>query len=122
MVVLKDLMAALESPHLDCRQDGAKLDRGPRCGYLFNTTIAGIEQADLCLLIGTNPRFEASLINARLRKRWRQGGFTVARVGPVADLTYPVLELGAGPQSLAELADGSHEFCAAPRAGASGRC
>jgi NADH-quinone oxidoreductase subunit G len=110
MVVLKDLMAGLGSPHLDCRQDGAKLDPRARCGYLFNTTIAGIEQADLCLLIGTNPRFEAALVNARLRKRWRQGGFTVARVGPVADLTYPVLELGAGPQSLAELADGSHEF------------
>ena len=110
MVVLKELMAGLGSPHLDCRQDGAKLDPQARCGYLFNTTIAGIERADLCLLIGTNPRFEAALVNARLRKRWRQGGFTVARVGPVADLTYPVLELGAGPQSLAELADGSHEF------------
>ena len=117
MVVLKELMAGLGSPHLDCRQDGAKLDPQARCGYLFNTTIAGIERADLCLLIGTNPRFEAALVNARLRKRWRQGGFTVARVGPVADLTYPVLELGAGPQSLAELADGSHEFGAAPGAG-----
>ena len=82
-----------------------------RCSYLFNTTIAGIEQADLCLLIGTNPRFEASLVNVRLRKRWRQGGFTVARIGPPADLTYPVIELGAGPPTLAELAGGSHEFC-----------
>ena len=82
-----------------------------RCSYLFNTTIAGIEQADVCLLIGTNPRFEASLVNVRLRKRWRQGGFTVARIGPPADLTYPVTELGAGPPTLAELAGGSHEFC-----------
>jgi NADH-quinone oxidoreductase subunit G len=112
MVLLKDLMTNLESPHLDCRQDGAKLHPGARAGYLFNTTIAGIEQADLCLLIGTNPRLEAALVNTRLRKRWRQGGFTVARVGPPADLTYPVQELGAGPQFLAELADGTHEFCA----------
>jgi NADH-quinone oxidoreductase subunit G len=110
MVVLKEVMARLESPHLDCRQDGAKLDAAARCSYLFNTTIAGIEQADLCILIGTNPRFEASLVNVRLRKRWRQGGFTVARIGPPADLTYPVTELGAGPPTLAELAEGGHEF------------
>jgi NADH-quinone oxidoreductase subunit G len=110
MVVLRELMARLESPHLDCRQDGAELDATARCSYLFNTTIAGIEQADLCLLIGTNPRFEGSLVNVRLRKRWRQGGFTVARIGPPADLTYPVTELGAGPPTLAELADGSHAF------------
>ena len=111
MVVLKELMARLQSPHLDCRQDGARLDAAVRCSYLFNTTIAGIEQADVCLLIGTNPRFEASLVNVRLRKRWRQGGFTVARIGPPADLTYPVTELGAGPPTLAELAGGSHAFC-----------
>jgi NADH-quinone oxidoreductase subunit G len=111
MVVLKDLMAGLGSPHIDCRQDGAKLDAKSRCSYLLNTTIAGIEQADLCLLIGTNPRFEAPLVNARVRKRWSQGGFAVARIGPPDDLTYPVVELGAGPQSLGELVDGSHDFC-----------
>jgi len=111
MVVMKDLMARLGSPHVDCRQDGTKLRAEPRCSYLFNTTIAGIEEADLCLLIGTNPRYEASLINARIRKRWRRGGFTVGRIGPKDDLTYRVVELGAGPQTLAEVAEGRHEFC-----------
>jgi NADH-quinone oxidoreductase subunit G len=111
MVVIRDLMASLGSPHLDCRQDGAKLDAKARCSYLFNTTIAGIEQADLCLLIGTNARFEAPLVNARIRKRWLRGGFTIARIGQPDDLTYPVTELGAGPQSLAEIVDGSHDFC-----------
>jgi NADH-quinone oxidoreductase subunit G len=110
MVVLKDLMAALGSANLDCRQDGARLLPAPRCSYLFNTTIAGIEEADLCLLIGVNPRFEASLVNARLRKRQRRGRFTVGRIGQVADLTYPVIELGAGPQTLGEVAGGDHEF------------
>jgi NADH-quinone oxidoreductase subunit G len=88
------------------------LEPAARCSYLFNTTIAGIEQADLCLLVGTNPRFEASLINVRLRKRWRQSGFAVARIGPPADLTYPVVELGAGPPTLAELESGDldHDF------------
>jgi NADH-quinone oxidoreductase subunit G len=112
MVVLKDLMARLGSPHVDCRQDGARLDVGARCSYLFNTTIAGIERADLCVLIGTNPRYEASLVDVRIRKRMRQGGFTVARLGPPADLTYRVVELGADPATLAKLADGAHEFCA----------
>jgi NADH-quinone oxidoreductase subunit G len=111
MVLLKDLMERLESPHLDCRQDGARLEARVRCSYLFNTTIAGIERSDLCLLIGTNPRLEGSLVNARLRKRWRQGGYGIARLGPPDDLTYPVTELGAGPQSLEGLLDGSHEFC-----------
>ncbi len=110
MTVLKDLMTALGSPHIDCRQDGSKLTSAPRSSYLFNTTIAGIEEADFCLLIGTNPRLEASLVNARLRKRHRMGGFTVARVGEPADLTYPVIELGAGGKTLSEIADGSHEI------------
>ena len=113
MTALKDLMTALGSPHIDCRQDGSKLTAEPRSSYLFNTTIAGIEEADFCLLIGTNPRIEAALVNARLRKRHRQGGFTVARVGEPADLTYPVTELGAGGQTLAEIADGSHEIAKA---------
>jgi NADH-quinone oxidoreductase subunit G len=110
MTVLKDLMDALGSPHIDCRQDGSKLTSEPRSAYLFNTTIAGIEEADFCLLIGTNPRLEASLVNARLRKRQRMGGFTVARVGEPADLTYPVTELGGGGQTLSEIADGTHDI------------
>jgi NADH-quinone oxidoreductase subunit G len=111
MVVLKELMARLGSPHLDCRQDGARLEASARCSYLFNSTIAGIEQADLCLLVGTDPRCEGPLVNVRIRKRMRQGGFTVGRIGPPADLTYPVIELGAGPSTLSELAEGTHEFC-----------
>src|SRR5262245_13760291 len=69
MLALKDLMTALGSSNIDCRQDGAALDARTRAGYIFNTTIAGIEQADACLLIGTNPRWEAPVLNARLRKR-----------------------------------------------------
>ena len=109
MAALQDLMAALGSPHLDCRQDGAKLD-GPRVSWLFNTTIAGIEQADALVLVGTHPRHEAPLVNARIRKRWRMGQFTVGRIGCPGELTYPVTELGAGPPTLAELAAGKHAF------------
>ncbi len=110
MVALKDLMASLGSPHVDCRQDGARLDASSRAGYIFNTTIAGIEQADACLLIGTNPRWEAPLVNARLRKRWLAGGFRVGVIGPQHDLTYRTEYLGAGPQTLNELVSGTLAF------------
>jgi len=111
ITALKDLMISLGSPHLDCRQDGAKLDGVTRAAYLFNTSIAGIESADACLLIGTNPRWEAPIINARLRKRWLKGGFPVGVVGAQHDLTYATDYLGAGPQTLKEIANGVHPFC-----------
>jgi len=116
MVALKDLMAALGSPHLDCRQDGAKLDPAARAGYLFNTTIAGIEDADACLLVGTMPRYEAPLVNARLRKRYLMGGFRIGVVGPAMDLTYKADILGAGPETLDAILAGTHLFCGVLRA------
>ena len=112
MLALKDLMAALGSPNLDCRQDGARIDARAPAGYLFNTTIAGIERAGACLLIGTNPRWEAPLVNARLRKRFLMGRFPVATIGPSVDLTYRAERLGAGPETLREVADGRHPFAA----------
>jgi NADH-quinone oxidoreductase subunit G len=108
MLALKDLMVAMGSPHFDCRQDGAAFDPSSRASYIFNTTIAGIERADACLLVGTNPRAEAAIVNARLRKRWLQGGFRAAAIGPRVDLTYPVEWLGAGPETLREFASGNH--------------
>jgi NADH-quinone oxidoreductase subunit G len=107
---VRDLAERLGTPHVDCRQDGAKLDASRRAGYLFNTTIGGIDQADACLLVGTNPRWEAPIVNARLRKRWRAGGLKVGRIGAVHPLTYPVEELGAGTDTLAALARGEIAF------------
>ncbi|MEI6558450.1 MAG: NADH-quinone oxidoreductase subunit NuoG [Rhodospirillaceae bacterium] len=116
MTALKDLMAALGSANLDCRQDGARYDVAARAGYLFNSTIAGLEQADALLLIGTNPRIEAPIINARIRKRYRESTLQVALVGQPADLTYSYQHLGDGPEALAALADGSHPFAAVLKA------
>ncbi len=110
MVLVRELAQRLGTPHVDCRQDGAKLDAAHRAGYLFNTTIAGIDQADACLLIGSNPRWEAPIVNARLRKRWRAGGFKIGRIGAVHPLTYPVEELGAGTDTLGALARGELAF------------
>jgi NADH-quinone oxidoreductase subunit G len=116
MCALKDLMDALGSPNVDCRQDGAVLGGGSRAGWLFNTTIAGIEDADALLIVGSNPRWEAPIINARIRKRWLRGGFPVGVIGEQRDLTYRHDYLGAGPQTLKEVADDSHPFAAVLKA------
>jgi NADH-quinone oxidoreductase subunit G len=108
---LKDLMTRLESPNIDCRQDGAAIDPAwGRATYLFNPTIAGIEKADALLIVGSNPRREAAVLNARIRKRWRAGNFPIGVIGPRADLTYAYDYLGAGPETLAELAASRHPF------------
>ncbi|MBN8912879.1 MAG: NADH-quinone oxidoreductase subunit G, partial [Rhizobiales bacterium] len=111
MFALKDLFHRLGSANVDCREDGAKLDPAlGRASYVFNTTIQGIERADAILLIGTNPRLEAAVLNARIRKRWRQGGLTIGFIGEPADLAYPYEYLGAGGKTLAEVADGKNAF------------
>ena len=110
MVALKDLMTALGSPNIDCRQDGTKLEAGARGGYIFNPGVAGIDNADAILLVGTNPRWESPVLNARIRKRYLSGKCTIASIGPAVDLTYPVERLGAGAATLRELVDGKHSF------------
>jgi NADH-quinone oxidoreductase subunit G len=102
MFALKELMGKLGATSIDCRQDGSALDpsRG-RAGYLFNATIAGIDQADGIMIIGANPRKEAPVLNARIRKRWRASNLKIGVIGEKADLTYDYAYLGAGPETLA---------------------
>jgi len=110
MLALKDLMAGLGSPNLDCRQDGALVGRGPRSSYIFNSGIAGIEQADAILLVGTNPRWEAALVNARIRKRFLQSRLPIGLIGEPVDLTYGYTHLGDAATDLQALADGGGDF------------
>ncbi|MBI3419292.1 MAG: NADH-quinone oxidoreductase subunit G [Proteobacteria bacterium] len=107
---LKMLMQGLGSPHMDCRQDGVQYDVSTRAAYLFNSGIAGIEQADAILLVGTNPRVEATLINARIRKRWLRGGLKVGLIGEAVDLSYPYQHLGNSPRFLEDVALGRSPF------------
>ncbi|MCC7037017.1 MAG: NADH-quinone oxidoreductase subunit G, partial [Alphaproteobacteria bacterium] len=86
MAALKDLLAAYGSKNLECRQDGAQYDVSQACGWRFNTTIAGIEQADVILLVGTNPRHEAALVNARIRKTWLAKRIKIGVIGQQVDL------------------------------------
>jgi NADH-quinone oxidoreductase subunit G len=113
MLALKDLFSALGSRNFDCRQDGARLDGSRRDFYLFNAGVAGIDQADALLIVGSNPRHESPVLNARIRKRSLAGKFPIGVVGPVADLTYGATFLGDAPDLLTALHDGSHAFARA---------
>ncbi|HZV20433.1 MAG TPA: NADH-quinone oxidoreductase subunit NuoG, partial [Hyphomicrobiales bacterium] len=104
MFALKALLHRLGSANLDCRQMGTKLHpRHGRASYLYNSTIAGTDQADAILLVGTNPRKEAAVLNARIRKAFLSRRAKIAMIGPPADLTYPHEWLGNSLAALDEV-------------------
>jgi NADH-quinone oxidoreductase subunit G len=111
MFALKELMGSLGVRNIDGRGPGERHDPAlGRSTYIFNPTIAGIDQADAILIVGSDPRHEAAVLNARIRKRWRQGDAKIALIGERVDLTYPYEYLGAGPQTLTDLAAGKLGF------------
>src|SRR3712207_1644291 len=104
-------MQGLGVANPDARQDGTVLSPAyGRASYLFNSTIAGIEDADAILIVGANPRIEASLVNVRIRKRWRVAPPPIGMIGENVNLTYAYDYLGAGPETLGEVLAGSHSF------------
>jgi NADH-quinone oxidoreductase subunit G len=106
MFALKALLGKLGSSNIDCRQDGSKLHpKFGRASYLFNSTIAGVDQADAFLIVGSNPRHEAPVLNARIRKRWLKSGAPIGVVGAGADLSYRYNHLGGGAETLAQAWD-----------------
>ncbi|ERE84615.1 NADH-ubiquinone oxidoreductase subunit [Cricetulus griseus] len=112
LVALKDLLNKVDSDNLCTEEifptEGAGTDL--RSNYLLNTTIAGVEEADVVLLVGTNPRFEAPLFNARIRKSWLHNDLKVALIGSPVDLTYRYNHLGDSPKILQYIASGNHLF------------
>jgi len=110
MKALMDLMDGLGVKSIDCRQDGAPLGNGPRQEYLMNTTIAGIEQADALLIVGSDVRHEAPLVNARIRKTWIHGDLDIALVGVPYDLTYSYDHLGNTAATLETLLKSTKGF------------
>jgi len=110
MLMLKELAGKIGSANLDCRQDGAKLDAGVRSSYTFNSTLDGIEQADAILLVGTNPRWEAPTLNARILERSIRGGLAVGVIGEALDLTYKYSHIGTGPDDLKKITSGKDDF------------
>jgi NADH-quinone oxidoreductase subunit G len=110
MFALKDLLAKYGSANLAVQGGDAFDAKAGRASWIFNPTIAGIEQADALLIVGSNPRKEAAVLNARIRKRWRTGQLMIGVIGAKADLTYDYDYLGAGTDSLGDLAAGKHSF------------
>jgi NADH-quinone oxidoreductase subunit G len=100
------LRLLVESPdgNVECRTDGAALPAGNRSGYVGTARIADIDAARLILLVGTNPRLEAPVLNARIRKAWLSGA-SIGLIGEAVDLTYPCEVIGAGPSALREITD-----------------
>jgi NADH-quinone oxidoreductase subunit G len=95
---LKQLIEG-QGGNVECRTDGAKLPAGNRSGYVGNAAIEDIDAAQTILLIGTNPREESPVLNARLRKAWSRGA-NISRVGAPVDLTFDVIELGTDRAAL----------------------
>jgi NADH-quinone oxidoreductase subunit G len=110
MFALKELLAKCGSVNLAVQGGDAFDPKAGRASYIFNPTIAGVEQADALLIVGSNPRKEAAVLNPRIRKRWRSGQLKIGLIGAKADLTYGYDHLGAGTDSLSELAAGKHSF------------
>jgi NADH-quinone oxidoreductase subunit G len=111
MLTMKEMLNALGSPNYDCRQDGANLSSTERGQYIFNTTIAGIEKSDLCLIIGANPRQEAPLVCSRIRKAQRHNNMKVLVIGEKVDLAMDYRYLGQNPWILKQIAEGQHPIC-----------
>ncbi|MDR2007358.1 MAG: NADH-quinone oxidoreductase subunit NuoG [Alphaproteobacteria bacterium] len=107
--ITKNLFNALGSDNIDCR-GGVNFDTTDRGSYLFNTTIRGIEEADSCLIVGSNPRIEAPILNARLRKRYLKGGFDMAVIGEKYDGNYKYDYLGSNLSILKDILDGKGEW------------
>jgi NADH-quinone oxidoreductase subunit G len=110
MFALKELLAKCGSANLTTQGGDGFDPKAGRASYIFNPGIAGIEQADALLIVGSNPRKEAAVLNARIRKRWRSGQLKIGVIGAKADLTYSYDYLGAGTESLSDLAAGKNSF------------
>ena len=100
----------LDNNNYESRTDNRYLDLSERENYLFNSSINGIEDSDLIFLIGTNPRYEATILNARIRKSFLNNNTKIISLNELGDLTYPYKSLDSRTQTLKEIFDGSHEI------------
>ena len=110
MFMLRNMLHALGSNKHDANQNDSYFDRSARGNYLFNSEIAGLEDADLCLLVGANPRKLAPVLGARIGRLVRAGSMKAFRIGKADDQTYPIEELGNKISTIEEIISGKHGF------------
>ncbi|KAF2290494.1 hypothetical protein GH714_014111 [Hevea brasiliensis] len=110
MMALKDFLNKMGSNNVWCEGNGSSLNADLRSGYIMNTGISGLENTDVFLLVGTQPRVEAAMVNARIRKIVRATNAKVGYIGPPTNFNYDCEHLGTGPQTLVEIAEGRHPF------------
>jgi NADH-quinone oxidoreductase subunit G len=108
---LVQYLHGLGSDNIQCENHYLNINLDIPTFYQFNSSITNIEQSDVILLIGTNPRYEATLINARIKKHTNQNHVQVGLIGTYEDLTYPIIHLGTSTKTLLKIAEGSHFFC-----------
>ena len=107
---LKTLFKKFDVDNLDCRIDGAEIGEQGRAGYIFNSEINGIEDSDALLIVGSNPRLEAAVLNARIRKRYLMGNYPIGLIGEKVDLKYPYKHLGSSSLDIEKLKNKNNEF------------
>jgi len=100
----------LGSTNLECRQNRIYINPSERINYIFNSSISGIEESDFVLLVGTNPRLEATILNARIRKTYLKNKIKIYSIGNPGDLTYPYQYIGSNTSVIREIVSGSHEI------------
>ncbi len=98
------------SKNFECRQDRIYLNPFDRINYIFNSKIKGIEDSDFILLVGTNPRLEATMLNTRIRKAFVQKKIPIYSIGDPGDLTYPYKKIQSNTKTIQEIVSGSHEI------------
>ncbi|KAK3039340.1 hypothetical protein RJ639_028740 [Escallonia herrerae] len=113
MMALKDFLNRMGSNNIWCEGNGVHTNADLRSSYLLNSSIYRLENADVFLLVGTQPRVEAAMVNARIQKAVRAIHAKVGYVGPASDFNYDHQHLGTGPEALKEIAEGRHPFCSA---------
>ena len=112
IIALKDLMNRFDCDNFEIRSDATKLNADLRSSYVMNSGIVGIEDADFMLIVGTNPRTESPVLNARILKAVRHNNLKVAYIGPAVDLGYDYIHLGNSTKTLMEVTEGRHPICA----------
>jgi NADH-quinone oxidoreductase subunit G len=110
LFVIKEFFEKIiKSNNLDSRSNDYYVNSSERKNYIFNSNIEGLEESDLIILVGTNPRFEATILNSRIRRAYLKNKTTIYSVGDVGDLTYPYAILDNNTKTIKDIVSNKHE-------------